>query len=138
MPVFADASYWIAMLNHKDQHAARARAASERLGRHGIMTSEMVLTEVTNSLAGFGENARAAVTDLIREMRADPAVTIIPQTTDLFQQALEFYATHKDKQWGLTDCSSFCIMRERRIRDALAYDKHFEQAGFAALLRAED
>jgi predicted nucleic acid-binding protein len=30
---------------------------------------------------------------------------------------------------------SFCVMNDRRIVEALAYDHHFEQAGFVALLR---
>ena len=36
---------------------------------------------------------------------------------------------------GLTDCISFVVMEERGITDALAYDQHFVQAGFRALLR---
>ncbi len=34
-----------------------------------------------------------------------------------------------------TDCTSFQIMQQQNILEALAYDKHFEQAGFVALLR---
>ena len=41
-----------------------------------------------------------------------------------------------DKEWSLTDCASFDVMRERKLVDALVYDKHFEQAGFVPLLRA--
>ena len=36
---------------------------------------------------------------------------------------------------GLTDRISFVVMEERGITDALAYDQHFVQAGFRALLR---
>jgi hypothetical protein len=39
-----------------------------------------------------------------------------------------------DKAWGLTDCISFVVMREREIPEALTADEHFEQAGFVALL----
>lgn len=42
-----------------------------------------------------------------------------------------------DKEWSLTDCISFALMGERRIQRALAYDHHFEQAGFEALLRKD-
>jgi predicted nucleic acid-binding protein len=41
----------------------------------------------------------------------------------------------KDKAWGLVDCASFLSMQERGISQALAYDEHFKQAGFVALLR---
>ena len=45
------------------------------------------------------------------------------------------YADRLDQRWSVTDCSSFLIMEERGITDALAYDRDFEQAGFRALLR---
>ena len=47
-------------------------------------------------------------------------------------------AMHKersDKSWSLTDCISFVVMGEHGITDALTGDRHFEQAGFRALLR---
>ena len=37
--------------------------------------------------------------------------------------------------WSLTDCISFVVMRHHEIAEALTADRHFEQAGFAALLR---
>ena len=48
-----------------------------------------------------------------------------------------YRASHADKVWSLTDCTSFVLMRQRGIADALAYDRHFEQAGFKALLRSD-
>lgn len=35
-----------------------------------------------------------------------------------------------DKEFSHTDCTSFVVMRERRIRTALTSDQHFVQAGF--------
>jgi predicted nucleic acid-binding protein len=43
----------------------------------------------------------------------------------------------QDKEWSLTDCISFLLMRERGIHEALTHDHHFEQAGFVALLRSD-
>jgi hypothetical protein len=48
---------------------------------------------------------------------------------------LELYHQHADKEWTLTDCTSFVVMREREITKALTADHHFEQAGFVALLK---
>jgi len=36
---------------------------------------------------------------------------------------------------ALTDCSSFLIMEQVGLQEALMTDRHFEQAGFIALLR---
>jgi len=40
-----------------------------------------------------------------------------------------------DKEWGLTDCISFVVMKDRKLTDVLTTDHHFEQAGFKSLLR---
>jgi predicted nucleic acid-binding protein len=40
-----------------------------------------------------------------------------------------------DKEWPLTDCISFVVMRRYDIVDALTADHHFEQAGFNLLLK---
>ena len=44
------------------------------------------------------------------------------------------YAERPDKDWSLTDCISFVVMRKMDITEALTGDRHFEQAGFTALL----
>lgn len=44
--------------------------------------------------------------------------------------------SRSDKDWSLTDCISFMIMTENAMKEALTGDRHFEQAGFVALLRA--
>ena len=51
-----------------------------------------------------------------------------------FDVVRQFFTKHSDKQWSFTDCFSFCVMKERKIRRALAADKHFKQAGFQLLL----
>lgn len=63
--VFADAGYWIALLNPKDALHAKALAVSAKLDEARIVTSEMVLTEVCNSFAGKGESLRNAASALV-------------------------------------------------------------------------
>jgi uncharacterized protein len=53
----------------------------------------------------------------------------------LFSAGLELFRSRRDKEWSLTDCMSFVVMRERGITDALTNDHHFEQAGFRILLK---
>jgi predicted nucleic acid-binding protein len=36
--------------------------------------------------------------------------------------------------WSFTDCFSFILMRELRLREALSKDQHFRDAGFTPLL----
>jgi hypothetical protein len=62
-------------------------------------------------------------------------VEVVPMTSDLYGQAFDLFRNRPDKEWGLTDCASFVVMRARGMTDALTSDDHFEQAGFQALLR---
>jgi predicted nucleic acid-binding protein len=132
--VFADAGYWIALLSPRDVLHAKAREVSIALGRVRIVTSEMVLTEVLNAFAGKGEFLRDAACALIERIRSTNSSEIVPMTSVAFQEAMERYRRRLDKTWGLTDCTSFLIMKRSGITEALSGDRDFQQAGFRALL----
>ncbi|MCA1993975.1 MAG: nucleic acid-binding protein [Coleofasciculus sp. S288] len=100
-----------------------------------IITSEMVLTEVLNDFSARGDYFRKAAVNLIKCLYQHSNTTIIPQTSIQFQAALTLYEQRPDKAWSQTDCVSFKIMEEQSIFEALAYDKHFVQAGYTALMR---
>ena len=133
--IFADTGYWVALLNPGDNLHQKAIALAQALQPAHIITSEMVLTEVLNDFSKRGEYLRDVASELIRDLRSHPNITIIPQTSQQFEQAFTLYTQRKDKQWSHTDCVSFNIMEENGIAEALAYDKHFAQAGFTPVMR---
>lgn len=133
--IFADTGYWVALLNPSDNLHQKAINLAQALQPARIVTSEMVLTEVLNDFSKRGEYLRDVASELIRDLRSHPNTTIIPQTSWQFEQALILYTQRKDKHWSHTDCVSFNIMAENGIAEALAYDKHFTQAGFTPLMR---
>ena len=133
--VFADSNYWIALLNPHDDLHAKAKALSSALGRVRYVTSEMVLTEVLNYFAPRGPDLRNAAAALAVGLRKHADKTIIPQTSAQSQDAVALYTGRADKTWSLTDCTSFQIMQQGQMTEALTHDKDFEQAGFRALLR---
>ena len=132
--VFVDTGFWIARIKPNDTQSARAAEVTRTLGPVRLLTSEMVLNEF---LAAFSAvPLRASAVAFVRTIMANPNVEVVAQTSIQFPEAFELYANRPDKEWSLTDCASFNLMRERGISDALAHDHHFEQAGFTALLRA--
>ena len=133
--VFADAGYWMALFNPRDQLHTKALTISNSLQGRTIITSQMVLTEFLNHYAALGQPFRQRAVQVVRSLQDDPDVEIVPQTEAQFTAALTLYAQRPDKGWGLTDCASFLIMQERGITEALAHDDHFYQAGFIPLLR---
>jgi len=130
--VFADAFYFVARLNRRDQHHERVLRFSRDFRAH-ILTSDWVLMEVADALAE--SEARSRLGDFVSHLRRNPAHEIVPASRELFDRALALYHQHADKKWTLTDCVSFTIMRDRNATEALTGDKHFEQAGFIALLK---
>jgi predicted nucleic acid-binding protein len=95
----------------------------------------MVLTELLNDFASRGEDLRRAAVTAVERLQEDPRVLVVPQTSVLFREALLLYTARGDKAWSQTDCASFRIMEDHGLSEALTHDRHFEQAGFKALLR---
>ncbi len=131
--VFADTGYWVAVLNPKEDWHARAIDASKLLGKARMITTEMVLDELLAALSKVP--VRASVILGVDAIRSNPNTEVVPQTSIQFSEAFDAYRRMPDKEWSLTDCASFALMRERGVSEALAHDHHFEQAGFIALLR---
>jgi predicted nucleic acid-binding protein len=92
-----------------------------------------VLIELANFFAA--PSRREALPRLLDAISSSPTTSLVPCSPRLFKSGLALFRSRPDKAWSLTDCTSFVVMRKRRIRDALTADQHFEQAGFRALLR---
>lgn len=134
--VFADTNYWIALLSPKDEiHGTAHRVTAELEKPVLFITTEMVLAEFLNSLAGCGAGPRAAAGRFVDKLRARADTLVIEQTHSQFDTAFELYKSHVDKAWGLTDCASYAVMRTEGLDVALTHDHHFEQMGFRCLLR---
>lgn len=135
-PVFIDTSYILAYFLSRDRYHERARQAAFRLaassGEKKAVTTEAVLTEVGNALAR--QATRQAAVKVLGALRANPNLEVLPVDAVLFDQAVAMYSERMDKEWGLTDCISFVVMRQRGLTQALTVDRHFEQAGFQLIL----
>lgn len=134
--IFVDTSYWIAVLNPTDSLHDFANNLTLTLFPSKLVTSELILNELLNHYSGSGSQFRETTVNLIRQIQEDENMEVVPIMSQLFANAFQLYAQRQDKAWSHTDCSSFCIMEELGITEALTYDKHFEQAGFVALLRS--
>ena len=130
-PVFADTSFYLALLRQDDPVHDRALAET-RLNRP-IVTTEFILLEMGNACARAADHADFLA--LVEGMRASSRATIIPLSSALLDRGLRLMAARADKDWSLTDCVSFVAMQETGLHEALTCDQHFEQAGFMALLK---
>lgn len=130
--VFADTFHFLALLNATDPAHERAlRAHREPWSR--IITTEAVLLELGDALSQPADHADFFA--LNEAIRRSPRFKLVPLDDRYFSQAIELRRERPDKAWSLTDCISFVVMAEQQIHEALTGDKHFEQAGFRALLK---
>ena len=98
-----------------------------------IITTDAVILETFNGLSAPG--IRSECHRIMSGLLNRPTMQTLPLSRELLQQGQQLHLNRQDKDWSLTDCISFVVMNEQSITSALAYDHHFEQAGFDPLLR---
>jgi len=134
LKVFVDTAAWIALLNVSDALHSRAKQVMNELIQQNVLlvTTEFVLLEVADALSIPA--IRSQTVAFINGLRQLSILEIIPISQTLLVESWTLYSQRLDKEWGLTDCTSFVVMTQEKITQAFTSDRHFEQAGFVKLL----
>lgn len=132
--IYLDTGYLVALVNVRDELHSRALAWS-RFAHGPFLLSEFILLESIDALSQ--PRFRPMAHQLISGLQKRGNVIIEPLHTHLLQRGMALHRARPDKHWSLTDCISFTLMQDHGITQAFAYDLHFEQAGFEALLRRD-
>jgi predicted nucleic acid-binding protein len=128
--VFVDTGYLIALEDADDgNHPAAMRHREGLPSMPPLTTTSYVVDEVVTFFNVRGQHAKAV--ELGEALLSSPSVRMIHVGEDLLARGLELLRERPDKRYSLTDCVSFVVMRERGIATAFAFDRHFEQEGFA-------
>jgi uncharacterized protein len=125
--IFLDTGYLIALIRKKDLWHAAALEAT-KLYSGPFLTTDLVLVELANSLAKLPY--RKTVVAVIEKIKADTNTTIVPFSSEGMSKSFTLFKSRGDKAWGMVDCFSFVVMKEKRVKRALTFDDHFRQAGF--------
>ena len=133
-PLFVDTAYIYALFNKRDQWHEKAVEWQQKLAGENrrLLTTQFVLTEIADGLSALKTRRNAAV--ILHALEQSELVEIVPAAPELFRQGLNLYESRPDKDWGLTDCISFVVMKEKNLFEALTTDDHFRQAGFRAVM----
>jgi len=129
---FLDTSYVLALVLRDDEHHETAIQFQQQY-RGELVTTDYVLLEVHDSLCQ--ESLRPLALSVTDRLLGDASVTIIRGSDSLFDRGRNLFRSRPDKDWSLTDCISFVIMQDHELREALAFDDHFRQAGFNTLTK---
>jgi uncharacterized protein len=124
----ADAWFYVALMDRRDSHHARAVRLAGIISANQIVTHDAVFTEVLAYFAEDGARARQQAVDSVR--RTMSVSQVIPANRRLFNAALDRYSGRPDKEYSLVDCMSMVVMEEQGIQHILTNDHHFTQAGF--------
>ena len=127
---FADAWYFIALLEPRDTHHRNARQLRKRTAHAPVTTHDAVLTEVLAYFSDEGSRGRILAAQTVRQAFAEMEVVA---SSDLFLPALDRYEARPDKEYSLVDCMSMVLMEQRGIHHVLTNDHHFAQAGFTVV-----
>jgi predicted nucleic acid-binding protein len=132
--VFLDTSGLVAVVNMDDQWHATAEAAWHGLIASGtsLITTSLVLIEIGDGLSRVQHRQMAM--GLYDRLRAAAGVEVVRVTAAEEEAGWELFRQRSDKEWGVTDCISMIVMRNRNVTDVFSVDHHFEQAGFHLLL----
>ncbi len=131
---FWDTSGWFSLVIPSEVNHKVAKNIADQLqkSKFPFFTSDLVIQETMTLLIARKEAEKAKQfwssfieSKVIRLERIDES---------RFQKSGDYFSKHIDNGYSFVDASSFVLMKEFKISDAVTTDKHFTQAGFIKLL----
>lgn len=131
--VFWDTSGFFALLNPEDDAHAKAREwVASGAGKRRALTTEWVIGETCTLL--IARHKPHLVGRFLDRVSATSALTVVNPDHALLTAAKIRLRRDAERGYSFVDCISFCLMRERGLREAFTKDSHFGQTGFSAIL----
>jgi uncharacterized protein len=129
---FADTGWWVAWALPGD---ARHHDSLNMLGALGrseqVLTSNLIVGETWTFLQRKDSHRTAvAFLDRVATLVNDDRLVVHQVTADQQAAAWEWLRKHDERVYSYVDATSFRVMRDRRLREALAFDQDFAAAGF--------
>lgn len=96
-----------------------------------VLTTNHVVGETWTFLRRKGSHATAvAFFDRIELLSEQDRLVVHNVTPEQEVGAQEWLREHGERVYSFVDATSFRVMRDRRLREALAFDQDFAAAGF--------
>ena len=120
----------------QSRHAQAAGFLQEAINKGArIFTSNYILAELTALLTNPLRFPKKKQILFLADIRSSTLVDMVFVNEIREAEAWKMWEARPDKNWTLADCTSFVIMQERGLTNALTTDHHFEQAGLVRLLK---
>jgi uncharacterized protein len=135
--VFVDTSGWANLFISSDSYHQQTIEwfSQARQRRIELVTTNYIITELIALLQSPLRVSRPRLFEYVDSIKKADYVSEVYISATIHAEAYALLKERLDKEWSLVDATSFLIMRELQIQEALTTDRHFEQAGFIRLLR---
>lgn len=130
--VFVDTGAWYALqvADDPDHQAARRWLKSNE---ETLVTTDYVIAETITLFRMRDKTSRGhkIATEFGMKAFAEELALIEWVQMQDVRQALEIFERYHDKRFSFVDCLSFAVMGREGIHQAFAFDRNFDQYGFA-------
>ena len=129
---FADTSWWVAWALPGDARHGEAMGALAQLGRsEQIVTTNLVAGETWTFLRRKDSHRTAlSFVERLDALTSAERLVVHRVSEDQETAAWEWLRRHDEREYSFVDATSFRVMRDRRLRETLAFDQDFAAAGF--------
>jgi predicted nucleic acid-binding protein len=128
--LFVDTAGWMACADAADPSHGKATTARDRwLERKGVLVTTDYVIDETLTLIRFRLGLSAAEA-WWKQVEGSARLQWEPITPERAEKARHLFFRYADKDFSFTDCTSFVVMQQRRLKQALTTDRHFKQIGF--------
>lgn len=129
---FADTGWWVAWALPGDARHDASLGMLARLGRsEQVLTTNLVVGESWTLLRRRDSHRSAvALLDRLDQLIEGDRLVVHRVTEEQEVAAWEWLRKHDEREYSFVDATSFRVMRDRRLREALAFDQDFAAAGF--------
>ena len=128
--MFVDTAAWVAAADSRDTAGPAVRKARDQwLASGGVLTTTDYVIDETLTTLRFRLGLDAAEAWWL-QIDGSSRLRIESIDESRRERARALFFRYRDKDFSFTDCCSFAVMRELRIRRVLTLDHHFRQMRF--------
>jgi predicted nucleic acid-binding protein len=131
--IFFDTSGFFALIDERDRMHGKAVLWIERQRKQiRPVSTEWVVGETCTLLVA--RKRAHLVARFLDYVDSSAALILVNPDDALLRAAKALMRQQAEQGYSFVDCISFCLLKERDIRDAFTSDAHYRKAGFSILL----
>ena len=133
MKVFIDTGGWISVLVKNDIYHNAGKIFYQSLLEKNIplATSNYVLDEtITRIRYDAGHTKAVEFCDLIRGAIEKGLLELFWIDELIVVSAEDLFKQYQDQKLSFTDCTTIALIKEKKIKEIFAFDRHFTTFGF--------